>query len=227
MTTLRTKIKALLLMLLILLLLAIGCQAEDPLVEGFYTTTINNSGTITTDRILYSRTYFDDLRTPASAIRLVGVKPPKETEYKGGAVLEFENVAAPNEQQVFFIVQLPHSWKEGTALSAHVHWAPKTDTGGIDQTVIWQLTHSWANIDAVLPAPTTITATETINDRIDEHIMTSFPLLDATGKLLSSMLICSLTRLSGTDTYTDSAYFLEVDFHYEVDSPGSETLAVK
>lgn len=231
----------------------VACLPDDPLPETLYTRGIapgaddtydigtedlpygtgyfNNlfiNDITTTRRILYSQTYWDDLRTPATAVRLSGIKPPVLTEYKGGLVLEFEDKNAPNEQQIFFIIQMPHSWKEGTDILPHMHWVPAANTGGLDRTVSWRLSYSWANENTEdFPAATTIDVTANINNQLDQHIHTDFTPISGAGKFLSSMLICSLTRLSDTDTFIGSAYFLEVDFHYEINSPGSETEFVK
>jgi len=56
----------------------------------------------------------------------------------------------------------------------------------------------------------------------DDHILTDIVNISGTGKKISSMLICSLTRDVGVaNDYADDAYFLEADFHYEINTVGS------
>ena len=124
-------------------------------------------------------------------------------------------------------MQLPHSYLEGSDIDPHIHWVAEDNTGG---NVQWQLTYSWANIDAAFPAATTSNITAAAAVVTDEHEMSSFSDIDGTGKTISSMLLCSLKRNSSNalDTYNGkSAYFIEVDFHYEADTIGSRTELAK
>lgn len=68
------------------------------------------------------------------------------------------------------------------------------------------------------------------NAATDVHNMTSFASIAGTGKNISSMLICRLFRNSShaDDTFTGkSAYLLEFDLHFEVDTMGSRTETAK
>lgn len=122
-------------------------------------------------------------------------------------------------EQVYFAIQLPHSYKEGTNISPHVHWTPTdTNTG----TVVWSLEYTWANNAGTFPAPTTITSpavaaggTAWVSKYSD------FGDINGSGKTVSSMLICRLFRDPANDTYEHDAALLEVDFHYQIDSFGS------
>ena len=42
-------------------------------------------------------------------------------------------------EMMSFVVQLPHSWKEGSTIFPHVHWLPKADKTG---NVQWNLDYS-------------------------------------------------------------------------------------
>ncbi len=195
--------------------------SEDlPYGTGYFDNLIVNEQ-ITTERITYSEVYFLDIPVPATAVKLSGVKPPQLTLYKGGLVLEFEDKAAPNEQIIYFDLQIPDGWKQGTEIHVHIHWIPDTDTAGLDRTVGWRLTTSWANLGEDFPTETTSDKTATINNQVDQHIRTPLVTLSDTSKLSSSMVIASLMRLSDTDTFTGSAYLTEIDFHYEVEMPGA------
>jgi hypothetical protein len=175
---------------------------------------------------------YEDLRTPVNSLKLSGVKPPTWTAYKSGEVLAFSDQAvAGNEEIVFFQLQMPHNYKEGTDISIHVHFVPEDNAGG---NVYWMLTYSWATIDDAFAAATTVYIAAACGTTTDAHRVAYFADIDGSpgdvNKLISSMLICKLQRNSSDalDTYTGkSAYLLEVDVHYQVDSLGSSTALVK
>jgi hypothetical protein len=166
---------------------------------------------------------WEDLRFPASSVRSAAGKEPTWTDYKSGQVLAFADQAvAGNEETIFFNVQLPHGWRDGTNLIPHVHWVGEDDTAG---NVRWALTYSWANFDAAFGAATEITVDDA-NAATDVHNLATFAEISGSGKTFSSMLVCSLRRNSShaNDTLTGKdAYLLEVDFHYQHDSLGTRT----
>jgi hypothetical protein len=59
----------------------------------------------------------------------------------------------------------------------------------------------------------------------NRHIITPIGTITGTGKNLSSMLVCRLYRDAtgslATDDYSDDAGLLEIDFHYQIERPGS------
>jgi hypothetical protein len=175
-----------------------------------------------------SATVWDDLRTTVNAVRLSSTKPPAWTSYKSSEILAFSDQSiAGNEEQIFFSVQLPHSYQEGTDITPHIHWVPQDNTGG---DVRWLLTYTWANIDGTFSAATPIYINAPAGTTADKHLMSSFTAIVGSGKTISSMLLCSLTRNSSDvlDTYNGkSAYFLEIDFHYAEDTLGSNTITTK
>jgi len=136
-------------------------------------------------------------------------------------------------EMMSFVVQLPHSWKEGTTIYPHVHWLPKTSkTGNLE----WNLDYSWQNYDAstpqVFPTYTTSTVVATGPFVANTHRITSLTGgtgLDGTGKKISSILICRIWRNSSNtaDTYNDDAGLLSLDFHYQIDTVGSRAEYVK
>lgn len=151
---------------------------------------------------------------------------------RGVYTYTFESVNTSNEEEVFFSVQLPHNWKEGSTLYPHVHWSPQTT--GQNGNVVWGLEYSWVNYNSttplVFPNTTIITTTSGyINGTSDhdKHFVTSFLSItpDNTQNKISSILMCRFFRKSGdaADTYNGNAAVLSVDFHYEIDAVGSHT----
>lgn len=133
---------------------------------------------------------------------------------------------ATNTELVYQQAQMPHSWAEGTTLMPHVHWQKTTSASG---NVMWRFSYKWAPIGEVMDAAfTDVDSTEVVpatpdNDTADEHLITTFGSLDATGKSMSDMLLLKIARIGGdaADTYGADARLLEVDIHYQIDSFGS------
>jgi len=96
------------------------------------------------------------------------------------------------------------------------------------------LEYTWANIGGVFP-DTQIVYGDVNNlseDLIAEkHYITEIGTLSAIGKTFSSMILCRIfrdaTSASGTDDYTDDAGLIEIDFHYKIDSLGSDEEYIK
>lgn len=193
---------------------------------------------------------WDDLRTPATSAHR-GARTPTWAVWldKGGLQrgvwLDWFATAPGNEEEVFFNIQMPHSWHEGTGIYPHVHWTPSDNSDNPNECVKWGLEYTWANIDAVFPIPSLI-----YTDATDDSTATTdggqlvanthyvsrftlpgngFPPLDGAGKLMSSVLVCRLFRntADGSDDYGYDAGLLEFDMHYEVDGHGSDERYVK
>lgn len=147
-----------------------------------------------------------------------------------GVVLPFFSNTTRNE--LYFTAQLPHGWREGSNIEPHIHWVPPTN-GGVGERVTWGLEYSWASVGDVF-GNTTILTGSTVGPTDEDlvaykHYVTDLGTIDATGKTLSSMLVCRVFRdpLDVNDNYGDFATLLEIDFHYEVDSLGSQEEFIK
>lgn len=174
-------------------------------------------------------TVFDDLRTPLTAIRITGpggTTPPDEVLYKGSVVLAFGG-AGTDDEKAFFVVQIPHTYKEGSNITPHIHWTPEDNGAG---NVRWVLTYSWANVGSAFPAESTDTQVFACDTVTDKHQVDGFTAISGTGKTISSMLLCSIQRedSDASDTYdSKDAYLLEIDFHFEKDTVGSRQILTK
>lgn len=170
--------------------------------------------------------YYDDLRFEPTA-RNTGTKAPTFALWKGGLYLyDFDNAVLASEKEIFFNVQMPHGWKEGSLVYPHVHWVNKT-AGTAGYVVRWGLEYTVSNIGGVFPASTTIYGT-TIQGggditAADSHLITSFDPIDMTGGEISRVLACRLFRNSSdaADTYTGTAGLLYIDWHVTMARPGS------
>ena len=193
---------------------------------------------------MWPTTYWDDLRVPVLSAKVPAAAGPGFSQF-------LDNGAASTgvftywfdkstEEQIYFVAQLPHKYKHGSDLECHVHWVPASTAPGAGTDVCWGLEYSWCNINSVFSNTSiaygdkqTNGAGETIT--VDKHYLTEIVTIDgdpgAVDYTFSSMLVCRLFRdaggVGGTDDYDDDAGLLEVDFHYEIDAPGSEQEYVK
>lgn len=172
-------------------------------------------------------TTFDDLRIPGLSTK-IGATPPDLISFAPATtnlqVYGFDGTTIT--EQVFFVVQLPHSYKEGSDITPHVHWTPVDTNSG---NVKWFLEYSWANNEIAFSAPTTISVIDAADGTAWKHQKAFFSPIVGTGKTISSMLVCRLYRnpTDAEDTYGSDAAFLEIDFHFEQDTLGSQTASSK
>jgi hypothetical protein len=187
------------------------------------------------DTVLY---YWDDIRVPASSVQGGAIGGPtfeKFIDNGAGSQGVYANMFDPDTpQEVFFHVQMPHRYREGTPIYPHVHWSPTTDNPG---TVKWWIEYTWTNANGVFPNTEIDTAVGTLVSGSQYlHVITGFdaisyepvgggPDIYCNDKRISSMLMCRLLRQAdvppGDDDYPDKVALLEIDFHFQIDAPGS------
>jgi hypothetical protein len=173
----------------------------------------------------YNANNWEDLRSPASAIRLGGASPATTVTYRDGEVLSF----AKNVNQYIYIEsQIPHSYEEGTDIIAHIHWTiPVSGLNGVNaENVKWDITYSWANIDSGFPVSTPLTFTKDVKAvSAGTHMMSSWATISGAGKTASSMLVISIKRDTAVaNNYNDAAYLTEFDIHFRQNRLGSPTI---
>ena len=184
-------------------------------------------------RLAGAATAWDDLMIPGTSVKTTGNSPPDLAGgFAGDNTLDLYVFDGGNTlEQVFFTIQMPHNWKQGSTIYPHVHISPTSTNGGDtnERVVRFVLEYTWANIWG------TFGATATLNLDSDpfvpntsqwKHLLAKNATgIDGTGKTLSSMLICRLYRdpAADADTYPQDVAFLQFDVHYEIDSLGSET----
>jgi len=192
---------------------------------------INNNLVVEADGTLRfdsTATVWDDLRVTldkGNSSASLGFLPGASS---GPEIWYFRNASGVDAMS--FTVQIPHTWKEGTTIYPHIHWTPKSSAGG---DVEWNFEYSWTNYDAVtpqsFPAITTSTVVATGPFTLGTHIITPLTTanagLDATGKKVSSVLVCRIWRNSSNtaDTYNNHVGGISIDFHYEMDTFGSRS----
>lgn len=189
---------------------------------------------IATDFITFTDTVWDDLRVPVLTTKLGGTKDPDLTKVfdngsgsQGVFTYLFDKTT---EEELYFVVQLPHGWKYETSLHPHVHWFPVAN-GSAGQKVSWGLEYTICSLGSIFGNTTIIYADTPYNGPTslvaNTHYLTEFPAISMTGIVsVSSMVLCRIFRdatgVGGTDDYDNDAALIEIDFHYESDRIGSD-----
>jgi len=176
---------------------------------------------------LYGIDAWDDLRFPVSSVQInKAISKPDQIKLLGNVhALGFDNTAT---EAVSFWCQMPHDWRDGTAVHAHVHWAPSgTATGN----VCWELEYYIAGINATFTSLATLSATDYNDGTANLHRycdLGSINMTKAEGGV-SAMIGCRLIRRAdlAKDNYGEDAALVEIDFHYRKDGFGSDGEASK
>lgn len=185
-------------------------------------------------------TMWEDLRVPVLSTKVPGAKAPGFSQFKdngAGSQGVFLYWFDPStEEELYFVCQLPHGWKEGSDIECHVHWVSADTAAGAGTDVCWGLEYTWSDIDEVFGNTAIIYGDEQTNGAsetltVDKHYITELGTITGSGHTMSSMLVCRVFRDAagngGTDDYDDDAGLMEIDFHYEVNSFGSKEEYVK
>jgi hypothetical protein len=194
-----------------------GLESDATGLENY--TKITGDGSLS---YVGNATRWEDLKVPVNSVKIKKtLTEPTWRDFLGNtALLWFDN-----GDDVVFTVQMPHAWKEGSRIYPHVHWVTETNAGS---NVSWALEYTWSNAGEVFPTTATITGNVPGVGSGNAYVHNITPLgtdgisgKDASDNnhTLSSMLVCRLYR--GSDSYSGDAGLLEIDFHYQVDSDGS------
>jgi hypothetical protein len=209
-------------------------------IEGFVATdeSVSVSGDITVDSVVtgdftLSNTSFEDLRFPLTGRNIDTASGRIDYNFYNGSVVFADNARYNIAETVSFLIQLPHSWKEGTDLRPHIHWLQQSSN-----MPNWLIAYKW-----YAKAASTVISTDWTGHTFSKygdnaftystgviHQLTGFSNIDATGKGFSDCLHICLWRDSGNDsgefTGADPSsldeHVLEFDIHYEVDSFGTD-----
>jgi len=175
-------------------------------------------------QIRYQPTYWNDLRAPATVGQPGGSNDPtfqKMIDNGAGSRGIYAWVFRPTDQrQLFYWLQVPHGWKEGGIVKPHFHWAPDTANAG---NVLWGMEFCFATPAGTFPNTTLSTVVAATELTALKHQIAILADITLTGAKISTMIGFRAFRdgASGSDTYLDDAYLLEIDFHYRTDTPGS------
>ena len=173
--------------------------------------------------LLGTATVWDDIRVSLITRGSGGVNPTFSQIQNSLFAYKFSGTA---DNEIFFEIQMPHSWKEGSKIYPHVHWAPNgTSTGN----VTWGMDFEWQNINGVFSGATTNISTSVAADGVakKQQITNIGTGIEETDKKISSIIMCRLYRAGNSDTNNDECFLLAFDIHYEVNTIGSREVLSK
>ena len=157
----------------------------------------------------------------------VGPADPTQSVWQG-AITAPEFVGTGTAKSLMGRIQMPHGYKEGTDIQVHIHWGHKN--AGATANVRWILEYVWANKDGSMASTTTTGVTVAADAAgANEHLISDIVTITGSGKTISSMLMVRLTRDPGdaADTYSGSAWFIDMDAHVIYDAIGSNSIFTK
>jgi len=179
----------------------------------------NSSGGITTSGavpILCSDTVWEDLRFPATRVRLGSLSKP-DFNYTDITV-DFDPTS---DETIYVNAQMPHRWKEGSAINPHIHWIQNQNVN-----IPWKFEY---RIQANSAAKTTAWSTKTLDQLSYTYVSGNLnqisyasSMIDMTGYGISCILQMKLTRDVSEDSYSGDAQLYELDIHFQIDTLGSQ-----
>lgn len=157
--------------------------------------------------------FWDDMRVPLFLGKPGGTTPSWEVVTDNIYAWHFEDGEDFN-----ISAQLPHSWREGTIIKPHIHWAATTGvTGNFDI----DFEYAWFEYNKAITTGT-LSTTITTPGSADLPQITSLGSISGEGKEISAVLLCYFSRVAATTgNYADKIYITDIDFHIQKDSPGS------
>lgn len=175
---------------------------------------------------------WEDLRIPLEQGRVAGGTVPSWAQVTddGAGSKGVYSYHFANGEEIWFTAQFPHAWKTGTFIFPHLHWQPTTNSNPSDNVGIG-LEYTWVNPFDTLQNTTIITrdVPTGVNAAYD-HLIHNFDNvgIDGDGFGISSMILCRFFRQAATvNDYPDEIVALEIDFHIEIDSIGSDETVSK
>jgi hypothetical protein len=162
--------------------------------------------------------YWDDVRMPAT-VALVGQGAGNAADQDTLGYLLFDTA---QDEEAFFTMQMPHGYKYGSDMEAHVHWAKSTSAGG---DVVFKIDYECADIGETFTNSlgTTLTLTYEIDDSDTafKHAYADTTLFNPGFSGVSGMCLMRLWRDVSEDDYAADAIVYELDVHFISDTVGS------
>lgn len=132
------------------------------------------------------------------------------------------------DETLYFTVQMPHGRLSGSDLDFHIHLVPSANGSVGADAAHFRFTYQWVDINGIFSGTSStepLTITVGAADAL-KHLLVSFSDIAGSGHTgLSSILTVALTRLSKTDsateTYTGDLFLLSADCHVPRDTVGS------
>lgn len=132
---------------------------------------------------------------------------------------------------VYGATEITHEYKEGSAIEAHIHWAPQGMEES-DKYVKWELEYQIANLDGVFSESGILSVEALIASGTDDrkHILSTFGNIQIGAWKIGAIIVWKLRRVVVTGEHLEPVadpFALAVGFHCLFNTIGSRELAAK
>jgi hypothetical protein len=133
------------------------------------------------------------------------------------------------------VIEVPHSYKEGTDLVFHIHWGANDAPAGGTDNVKWQLVYSVARLSSTFPDSTAATAVEVAYTTQYNWLITNVATITgATGGVdggnikIGDQVHFTIKRIAASaDEFGGEALVATIGFHHQIDTIGSRAITTK
>lgn len=177
--------------------------------------------------ITYADTYWEDFRVALVSTVLGPTAPDLETFIQNTLAFAWSDTTA--SEAAHFTVQMPHGYKLGTDIEAHLHGNAGVNSNSGNVEGILECT-DLVDLDGTYSNSTNLyNGVAVVDGTAYKQYYTELGTVDGSAATkVSALMQCRITRnVSVAGDLTGDFFFLDVDFHYEIDTPGSETEAAK
>lgn len=171
---------------------------------------------------------YKDINFGSAQLTLPASSAPGLDEFKDntGADTGIATRAFNTGEKVSAQFELQHDWKEGTALSPHLHYQIIGAPTGTDR-IKWQLIYTISRNGTTLSPTTTITVETEVSTQYSFYI-SSFPDIIGTGFKIGDQFLFQLSRITASaDEFAGDALLSTAGVHYEIDTMGSRQKFIK
>lgn len=165
-------------------------------------------------------TTWNDLRIEPTA-RNAASAPPFEESFGSSGVYSYSYQVPPAPstlEYLYYALQMSHDWKEGSTVKPHVHFSTSATSGNVKFKGVCY----GANYTGTFASFGNWSSTTTLTGAAWKHNIGEGSSVDMTGKTISMIMNCSIHRKYG-DTAAADVHMHYIDYHYEIDSTGSDT----
>ena len=159
-------------------------------------------------------TVFDDYLVPGLFLAK-GASAPDLAEFRDGLFLNAFAGSGGVTEQLFFSVHILHGILPKSIPTFHIHWAHNTlaPSGNVKWFIDYSIVKGYGV--SQYPAPTTISTTQDADAQFT-HQITDDDDMPVIGEIEpDSVLIGRIYRVPAEDTFSDDAFLIQADIHYE------------
>lgn len=173
-------------------------------------------------------TVWKDINLGSAQLQLPAASAPSTDTFTDnlGADTDIATLAFSVGDKIGGTLEIQHDYKEGSDFTPHIHFQCDAAPTGTDY-VKWQMDYTIVR-DNTTMAPVTSIVIETAVDTQYEQLRSNWAAITGTGIQIGDQFSFKLTRIAAAgDAYAGDVKLKTVGLHYEIDTIGSRTIAVK